>query len=356
MKFCYDILYKSISRDSFFLPGWSLALRTFTPSPNKPMNPPVIKVEIIHIEGSLKGTIQEFYNPVITIGRHPDCHVCFPKDDTAVSRHHAEIRREGNRFMAIDNSTNGTLVNGKPFKECFLKEGDVLTISENGPKISFLTTIMDGMEQPLEAQIPVTAPPETPASAPVPKPKPPVESQPVRNFYPEEPSAPPEPEPVPEARPTIPREPAQAPATPEFPVQTLQKPFIIQFGPMIKSFDRLPITIGSSPDADFPITHPSVSSLHVQVFLHDRTYHLKDLTGRNLVSVNGKPVGESGPMMPDTCIALSAQGPMFQFLGDGRLAEIDAGAPGQNVLSEQSAEPDAESGKQGRSFWPFGKK
>ena len=216
---------------------------------------------------------------------------------------------------------------------------------------------MEGMEQPQEPQLSPT-PPEKPAAAPVPPPQPEVQQEggAVRSFYPEESPAPAKSEPVPEPTPMGGGEAAPPSPVQEFPVQTLQKPFIIQFGAMIKSFDRLPITIGSGPEADFPISHPSVSGLHVQVFLHDRTYHLKDLTGRNIVSVNGKPVGESGPMMPDTCITLSAQGPMFQFLGDGRLAEIEAGTPGQGGLSEQDGDTGEDPGKQGRSFWPFGKK
>ena len=56
-----------------------------------------------------------------------------------LSRRHARIIREGNRFKIVDQSTNGTLVNGQLVPEAYLKDGDVITFSEGGPKISFLT-------------------------------------------------------------------------------------------------------------------------------------------------------------------------------------------------------------------------
>ena len=78
---------------------------------------PVIQVQIIHIQGPLKGRIQEFIQDNLSIGRHPSCDLAFPKDLSTLSRRHAEIVREGNRFKVIDKSTNGTFVNGKQIKE-----------------------------------------------------------------------------------------------------------------------------------------------------------------------------------------------------------------------------------------------
>lgn len=311
------------------------------------MNPPVIKVEIIHIEGSLKGTIQEFYDPVITIGRHPDCHVCFPKDQTAISRQHAEIRREGNRFMAIDQSTNGTLVNGKPIQEYFLKSGDVLTISEDGPKISFLMTIQERGDAgiPERSVLKNPVPVETePASEPTPIPTL------GRNFYPEQNQVSSQSNDIPLE--SIPQQPEKQVPKENFPTQTLQKPFIIQLGAVIKSFNSLPIILGSASDADFIINHSSILDHHLQIFLQDQNYHIKDLTGRNLVLINGKAAGDNALMPPDVCIALSDSGPLFQFLGDGRLAEIEA--PAQADTPTTDAGNKAE--KPPKSFWSFGKK
>jgi len=104
--------------------------------------PPAIIVQLIHMEGPLKGQIQEFNLPEIVIGRSPACQVCFPRDLAIVSRVHARIVREGNRFMLMDQSTNGTFVNGKQVKEAILKDGDILLFAEGGPKVSFLTQAM----------------------------------------------------------------------------------------------------------------------------------------------------------------------------------------------------------------------
>ena len=87
---------------------------------------PVIIVQLVHMQGPLKGEIQELAESQISIGRQPSCHVCFPAKLTIISREHASIVREGNRFKLVDHSANGTFVNGKPVKEVYLK--DVLEI------------------------------------------------------------------------------------------------------------------------------------------------------------------------------------------------------------------------------------
>ena len=118
--------------------------------------PPIIVIQLIHMEGPLKGEIQEFSQPEIFIGRSATCQVCFPKDLAIVSRVHARIVREGNRFMLMDQSTNGTFVNGKQVKEAILKDGDVLLFAEGGPKVSFLTQTWKGRPM-LLISVPPTA-------------------------------------------------------------------------------------------------------------------------------------------------------------------------------------------------------
>jgi hypothetical protein len=63
----------------------------------------------------------------VTIGRLPDCVVAL--SDPNVSRHHAEVRREGGEVTVTDlGSTNGTRVNGAPVHHRQLSDGDVVTI------------------------------------------------------------------------------------------------------------------------------------------------------------------------------------------------------------------------------------
>lgn len=50
-------------------------------------------------------------------------------DDRRVSRHHAEVREQGGRWVVRDTgSTNGTAVNGKVIREVILKPGDTISL------------------------------------------------------------------------------------------------------------------------------------------------------------------------------------------------------------------------------------
>ncbi len=60
---------------------------------------------------------------IITIGRHPDSNLVLA--DPNVSRNHAEIRPQGERFTVVDlGSTNGTRVNGVRVDTQVLQDGD----------------------------------------------------------------------------------------------------------------------------------------------------------------------------------------------------------------------------------------
>ena len=260
-----------------------------------------IVIQLIHIQGPLKGEIQEFSNPEISIGRHPSCHVQFPKDLKIVSRKHAQIFREGNRFKLINHSKNGTFLNGKRIPEAYLKDGDVLIFAQGGPKISFLTRI-EADRPAVDVSTPVTPePPQMPPEMP-----------------PAVPSA--EPPPVP------PIQPKPQPA-PEISIQKIQVPLIIQYGPTLRSFNELPVTIGKGPGCDFVLDHPSLINQHAQLFFSQNQYWVKDLTGRQSVSINGQPINIKSPLNPDNQLALSQQGPKFRFLEGGRLAEIEEPIP-----------------------------
>jgi len=70
----------------------------------------------------------------LILGRAAElCHVVV--NDRSVSKQHAHIRKDGNRFLVADrNSANHTAVNGQPNRNAFdevpLKEGDTLTLGE----------------------------------------------------------------------------------------------------------------------------------------------------------------------------------------------------------------------------------
>jgi pSer/pThr/pTyr-binding forkhead associated (FHA) protein len=273
---------------------------------------PHIVVQLVHIEGPLKGEIQELSDAEIVIGRHPDCQVHFPKDVVTLSRRHARIIREGNRFKLLDQSTNGTFVNGKLVSEAYLKDGDVITFTEGGPKVSFLTQVSDQpAPQPSpSAPVPPAAPAVPRAAAPSPLPV-----NPVRP-----PVSAPAPQSVPQPPPVI-----SQPAAPV--IERVKVPFAIQYGPTLKSFQNLPITLGKGADCDFVINHAAIRDHQVQIFFSQDQYWIKDLTGSGALQINGIPIAGQAPLRADMQLALTPQGPKFRFLGGGRLVEVEDAVP-----------------------------
>jgi pSer/pThr/pTyr-binding forkhead associated (FHA) protein len=264
--------------------------------------PPTIIVQLVHIQGPLKGQIQEFSDPEIVIGRKPSCHLRFPVDLTILSREHATIIREGNRFRVVDKSVNGTFVNGKRIKEAYLKDGDVMSFAEGGPKVSFLTQMRE-----------VSPAPPQPEQAPLPGP---------------EPQLPPELELRATAEHDLPSPPPPQPSAPRgVTVQAAPAPLVIQYGPTLKSFKEVPVTIGKSPRSGFVLNHPQVLDEHLLVFFHNNQYWVKDLTDRNLVQVNRRPLSVQAPLAVQDEVALTPKGPVFRFLGAGRFAEVEEAKP-----------------------------
>lgn len=63
---------------------------------------------------------------IITVGRHPDCNLVLA--DPNVSRNHAEIRPQGDKYVVVDlGSTNGSRVNGVRVDTQVLEDGDELS-------------------------------------------------------------------------------------------------------------------------------------------------------------------------------------------------------------------------------------
>ncbi len=289
---------------------------------------PQISIQLVHIQGPLKGQIQDFSQFPIHIGRHSSCRVRFHKDLTTISRRHARIERQGNRFRIIDASTNGTYVNGKRIADVYLRDGDVITFSENGPKASFLTKIEAGDQPTPNAQSaqPAQTMPPTPVS-----PVPPQMSASTPGNLPAGASHtadPPEPE-------------LTVGPNSDIPVISTNAPLVIQFGEALQSYNLLPVIIGTDPACDFVMNNDALAGRHIQIFFSDNEYYAKDLTGRSMVSINGRPVGTQSVLAQGAELSLTDHGPKFRFLGGGRLAEIQDGA------SEPLKEADADSNLMG---------
>ena len=241
---------------------------------------PEITVQIVHIEGPRKGQIDEVSAMRITIGRDPSNTVVYGKDMRRVSRYHAEIVREGNRFLLKNLSPNGCLVNGQPAPEAYLKQGDVIAFSDGGPKVSFLYTVQAARPR----------------------------MQPSMNL-PARPAA--SPTPGPTLRPATPpgggRESAQ---------------FTIQFGTSIKSYKQAAVTLGRDAGNNFVVSHPRVMPVHAELFYQNSQYYLRDASACQATLLNARPIHADTPLQNHDIVTLGDGGPQLRFLGQGRFAEV----------------------------------
>lgn len=91
---------------------------------DEPPTPPAVGAFLI-VDGKRHFRLDR---PLIHIGRKLDNHLVLA--DPHVSRRHAEVRLQGERYMLRDlNSTAGTRVNGQLVTEHLLQPGDVIGIS-----------------------------------------------------------------------------------------------------------------------------------------------------------------------------------------------------------------------------------
>ena len=66
---------------------------------------------------------------VTRLGRQLENDIVFP--ESTVSRFHAEIRCEDDKYVLYDNqSTTGTFVNSKKIERCVLNSGDLISVSD----------------------------------------------------------------------------------------------------------------------------------------------------------------------------------------------------------------------------------
>ena len=104
-------------------------------------------------------------------------------------------------------------------------------------------------------------------------------------------------------------------------------PLVIQYGPVLKSFTELPITIGTQADCDLVLDHASLSQRHAQIFFSQGGYMVKDLTGSSRVQINSRQITAASPLNPGDRLLLTESGPAFQFMEGGRMAEINLTPP-----------------------------
>jgi predicted component of type VI protein secretion system len=93
------------------------------------------RIVLHHLEGSRAGQVDSFTQPVVVVGRAPDCHLVLSADK-GVSGKHCEIRQANGQFEVVDtNSTNGTFVGDERVTAQALKSGDTIRFGWMGPMV-----------------------------------------------------------------------------------------------------------------------------------------------------------------------------------------------------------------------------
>lgn len=85
------------------------------------------------------GEKQEIMLNEVLLGRDTDCHVRFDESFSTVSRHHALIMCDGDKWRLKQLSKkNTTFLNGKSIQDSwYLQSGDEIQLAINGPKLIF---------------------------------------------------------------------------------------------------------------------------------------------------------------------------------------------------------------------------
>lgn len=133
-------------------------------------------------------------------------------------------------------------------------------------------------------------------------------------------------------------------------------PWSFNMGPSCNLLMNFPLPSGQT----FPVTcHWTI--LHwiadmSRFFFSRGNYGIKDLTGRNQVLVNNRPIASSSPLIPGDKLFLTSDGPAFHFIEGGRMAEIhmpqkEACRDNESAASQKKEAPSGE--KRGSLFKNF---
>lgn len=105
------------------------------------------KTVFVHMTSEQAATLEGLAGPVVgkrfalsagtfVIGRESDADLSLP-DDTGLSRVHAKIIADVDRYKIVDNdSRNGTLVNDKPIRSVHLFDGDIVRVGSSTLRFS----------------------------------------------------------------------------------------------------------------------------------------------------------------------------------------------------------------------------
>lgn len=89
------------------------------------------------------GESQKIIIDQVELGRDSNCQVRFDETFSTVSRRHAAIIKDGDRWKLVQLSkTNSTFLNGRPIEnEWYLENGDEIQLSVGGPRMGFIVPV-----------------------------------------------------------------------------------------------------------------------------------------------------------------------------------------------------------------------
>jgi hypothetical protein len=113
--------------------------------------------------GAHAGRVREFDQDVVRCGRLPTNDFAFDAHaDLDASGNHAELRREGTRWVVVDSgSRNGTLVNGRAIQRHTLEGNEEIEFGTGGPRVR-IEIVQGGV-----AAGPIRAPQATAPATPI---------------------------------------------------------------------------------------------------------------------------------------------------------------------------------------------
>lgn len=198
-------------------------------------------------------------------------------------------------------------------------------IAENGPKISFLSTINKKATMApanMGASIPGGYPPPPPQQA--------AYSPPPQHMAPPPAYRPPPPPPAmgTNPRPFVPPPPIPGMGgmgqTPGFTpgIAPENAPFTIQYGVQIRSLKQASVKFGRNERNDFVIQHPEVVNVHAEVYFAQNQYFLRDLSGSHATLLNQRVIQQDTPLNNGDVIRFGHAGPQLSYLGTGRFTEL----------------------------------
>lgn len=333
-----------------------------------------MKIVLIEERAGQNASEITFQQEVIKIGRAAqDCQIVFDRDKyPMVSRQHAEIRYQNEKWFLFDNNSSyGTFINGQKVAQAqVIQVGSTIQIGVDGPVLIVLWLESGGA--PASPKHQSSAPPPVPQIVPPPQPQsepqvfqpPPVKS-PAENLTPKpiappvppkeiiekyKRQSPPSPFPPTSVSPANPVPPPIAPKQNLKPAPPQKNPVQIQtaasntaqlefvgnktLAPFQIKKDRIWIGRDTGGDIVFESTAAMVSRRHAEISRQSADYILTDNNSFNGTLVNEQRISTPTPLYHGDIIQFGLGGPVLRFNAPGRVAPKGAAHAGQRAVAD----------------------